>query len=293
MTRQAVVSGCLLIALAGRALAICTANVGGTPRACPSPSSGRPRLPHHARRLRRAAHQGAQRLRRGLRHGRRAGGGPALPDGVRAQVRHRQPGGDRRARHAGRRRGHAPAVLLRGGAPVPGLDAALRHADPRAGLRRRRERAHRRHLRRSDAGERAARVLLPADRHPHRRQRADPERRALHDRDHRRPGGVQARSVARHRRRRHRRAPGRTLRERRRTTAPAGRVAQLPHRVLHPGRRAAGTDGGGRRARRLRGRALDPRSGEPDHHPGEGRDHAREGRPHAHPARRRGPAALP
>ena len=42
MTRQAVVSGCLLIALAGRALAICTANVGGTPRACPSPSSGRP-----------------------------------------------------------------------------------------------------------------------------------------------------------------------------------------------------------------------------------------------------------
>ena len=42
MTRQAVVSGCLLIALAGRALAICTANVGGMPRACPSPSSRRP-----------------------------------------------------------------------------------------------------------------------------------------------------------------------------------------------------------------------------------------------------------
>ena len=59
---------------------------------------GRSALSHHARRLRRAAHQGAQPLRGGLRHRHRAGRGPALPDGVRAQVGDRQPGRDRRPR---------------------------------------------------------------------------------------------------------------------------------------------------------------------------------------------------
>jgi acyl-homoserine lactone acylase PvdQ len=43
MTRHAVVAGGLLVVLAGHALAICTANVGGTPRACPARSPARPR----------------------------------------------------------------------------------------------------------------------------------------------------------------------------------------------------------------------------------------------------------
>ena len=43
MTRHAVVAGCLLVGLAGHALAICTANVGGTPQTCPARSPVRPR----------------------------------------------------------------------------------------------------------------------------------------------------------------------------------------------------------------------------------------------------------
>ena len=241
-------------------------------------------LPHHARRLRRAAREGAQPLRRRLRHGHRPGRGPALPDGVRPQVGDRQPGGDRGPRPARFGRGHAPPVLQRGGARVPLLHAALRPQVAGAGIRRRGERVRRRDLCRHHPGSRAARVLLPADRRAHPGQRTDPHRGALHHRDDRWPRGVQAGCLAHDRRRRRRRAPRGTLRQRRGPPAPPGRAAELPDRAVHAHGCAGRSGGRRRRARRLRGRTLAERPEGADHHPEDRGHQSGARRAHAHPA---------